>query len=82
LYVVFKNDSCQVYKKYLDGIYFFFSNDGAEFGGSLYQRINDDLEGGVNLAWTAGNSATRFGLAAKYTLDKDVYVNVSKMHST
>lgn len=57
-------------------------NDGSEFGGSLYQRINDDLEGAVNLAWTAGNSATRFGVGAKYTLDKDSYVNMKVNNSS
>jgi voltage-dependent anion channel protein 2 len=46
-------------------------NDGTEFGGSYYQRVNDELETGVQLSWTAGSNATRFGLAAKYTPDKD-----------
>lgn len=46
-------------------------NDGAEFGGSIYQRVSDDLETGVQLSWTAGSNATRFSLAAKYTPDKD-----------
>lgn len=46
-------------------------NDGTEFGGSYYQRVNDELETAVQLSWTAGSNATRFGLAAKYTPDKD-----------
>jgi len=46
-------------------------NDGSEFYGSVYQRVNDKLETGVQLNWTAGSNATRFGLAAKYTVDKD-----------
>lgn len=48
-----------------------FSNDGSEFGGSYYQKVNDELECGVNLSWTAGTNATRFGLAAKYQPDRD-----------
>eukprot|EP00058_Branchiostoma_floridae_P017436 XP_002602924.1 hypothetical protein BRAFLDRAFT_62487 [Branchiostoma floridae] len=44
-------------------------NDGTEFGGSIYQKVNNNLETGVNLAWTAGSNNTRFGLAAKYTID-------------
>uniref|UniRef100_A0A3B4VD19 Non-selective voltage-gated ion channel VDAC1 n=3 Tax=Seriola TaxID=8160 RepID=A0A3B4VD19_SERDU len=46
-------------------------NDGTEFGGSIYQKVNDQLETAVNLAWTAGNSNTRFGIAAKYQIDPD-----------
>ncbi|KAL7844752.1 hypothetical protein SRHO_G00232910 [Serrasalmus rhombeus] len=46
-------------------------NDGTEFGGSIYQKVNDKLETAVNLAWTAGNSNTRFGIAAKYQIDAD-----------
>uniref|UniRef100_A0A3B3U0V2 Non-selective voltage-gated ion channel VDAC1 n=1 Tax=Poecilia latipinna TaxID=48699 RepID=A0A3B3U0V2_9TELE len=46
-------------------------NDGTEFGGSIYQKVNSKLETAVNLAWTAGNSNTRFGIAAKYQIDSD-----------
>nr|XP_048701081.1 voltage-dependent anion-selective channel protein 1-like [Caretta caretta] len=44
-------------------------NDGTEFGGSIYQKMNDKLETSVNLAWTAGNSNTHFRIAAKYQID-------------
>jgi len=47
------------------------ANDGTEFGGSIYQKVNDQLETAVTLAWTAGSNNTRFGIAAKYQLDKD-----------
>uniref|UniRef100_A0A8C9VE21 Non-selective voltage-gated ion channel VDAC3 n=1 Tax=Scleropages formosus TaxID=113540 RepID=A0A8C9VE21_SCLFO len=46
-------------------------NDGTEFGGSIYQRVNEQLETAITLAWTAGSNNTRFGVAAKYQLDKD-----------
>uniref|UniRef100_A0A8C8T8Q2 Non-selective voltage-gated ion channel VDAC1 n=1 Tax=Peromyscus maniculatus bairdii TaxID=230844 RepID=A0A8C8T8Q2_PERMB len=46
-------------------------NDGTEFGGSIYQKVNKKLETAVNLAWTAGNSNTRLGIAAKYQVDPD-----------
>uniref|UniRef100_H0VXJ2 Non-selective voltage-gated ion channel VDAC1 n=1 Tax=Cavia porcellus TaxID=10141 RepID=H0VXJ2_CAVPO len=46
-------------------------NDGTEFGGSIYQKVNKKLETAVNLAWTAGNSNTRFGITAKYQIDPD-----------
>lgn len=52
-------------------------NDGTEFGGSIYQKVSDDLETAVNLSWTAGNSSTRFGIAAKYMLDSSSSISVS-----
>jgi hypothetical protein len=54
-----------------------FRNDGTEFGGSIYQKVSDTLETSVNLAWTAGSNSTRFGIAAKYQLDKDATLSVS-----
>ncbi|MGH0179911.1 UNVERIFIED_CONTAM: hypothetical protein FKN15_002815, partial [Acipenser sinensis] len=50
-------------------------NDGTEFGGSVYQKVNDKLETAVNLAWTAGSNNTRFGIAAKYQLDTDTAIS-------
>jgi hypothetical protein len=49
-------------------------NDANEVGGSVYQRINDRLETGVQLAWTAGSNQTRFALASKYQLDAQTVV--------
>nr|CAD7444217.1 unnamed protein product [Timema bartmani] len=49
-------------------------NDGQEFGGSIYQRVSPKLETGIQLAWTAGSNDTRFGIGAKYDLDKDAAV--------
>lgn len=57
--------------------YLFCSNDGAEFGGSIYQKVNDKLETAVNLAWSAGSNNTRFGIAAKYQLDDSASISVS-----
>jgi voltage-dependent anion channel protein 2 len=50
------------------------SNDGREFGGSVYQRCNDRLECGVQLSWTSGSNASNIGIATKYDLDKDACV--------
>ncbi|CAF0732405.1 unnamed protein product [Adineta steineri] len=50
-------------------------NDSNEVGGSVYQRINDRLETGVQLAWTAGSNQTRFALASKYQLDAQTVVS-------
>ncbi len=57
----------------------FLRNDGTEFGGSIYQKVNEQLETAVNLAWTAGNSNTRFGIAAKYQIDSDASFSVSNV---
>jgi voltage-dependent anion channel protein 2 len=46
-------------------------NDGQEFTGSVYQKVNPQLESGINLAWTSGNNTTRFGLGCIYKLDSD-----------
>ncbi|KAM4854993.1 LOW QUALITY PROTEIN: non-selective voltage-gated ion channel VDAC3-like [Thomomys bottae] len=43
-------------------------NDGTEFGGSIYQKVNEKIETAINLAWTSGNSS-HLGIAAKYKLD-------------
>ena len=45
-------------------------NDGAIFGASLYQKVNTNIETGVNLGWTASSNTTSFGVALKYTLDQ------------
>jgi voltage-dependent anion channel protein 2 len=61
---------------------FHFSNDGKEFGGSIYQRCNPKLETGVQLSWSAGSNATKFGIAAKYDLDKDACVRAKVNNSS
>ncbi|XP_015738585.1 voltage-dependent anion-selective channel protein 3 isoform X1 [Coturnix japonica] len=55
-------------------------NDGTEFGGSIYQKVNDKVETSVNLAWTAGSNNTRFGIAAKYQMDEKTSI-VAKVNN-
>lgn len=50
-------------------------NDANEVGGSVYQRINDRLETGVQLAWTAGSNQTRLAFASKYQMDPQTVVS-------
>uniref|UniRef100_A0A9J7XJ24 Non-selective voltage-gated ion channel VDAC2 n=1 Tax=Cyprinus carpio carpio TaxID=630221 RepID=A0A9J7XJ24_CYPCA len=57
-------------------------NDGTEFGGSIYQKVSADLETAVNLAWTAGNNSTRFGIAAKYMLDSSSSISAKVNNSS
>uniref|UniRef100_A0A3Q2UC75 Non-selective voltage-gated ion channel VDAC3 n=1 Tax=Gallus gallus TaxID=9031 RepID=A0A3Q2UC75_CHICK len=40
-------------------------NDGTEFGGSVYQEVNNEGETSVNLAWTAGSNNMCFGIATR-----------------
>lgn len=49
-------------------------NDGQEFGGSIYQKCTDKLDTGVQLAWSSGSNATKFGIGCKYNLDKETAV--------
>jgi len=44
-------------------------NDGAIFGASMYQKVNSNIETGVNLGWTASSNTTSFGVALRYILD-------------
>ncbi|XP_016381351.1 voltage-dependent anion-selective channel protein 2-like [Sinocyclocheilus rhinocerous] len=57
-------------------------NDGMEFGGSIYQKVSDDLETAVNLAWTAGNNNSRFGISAKYMLDSSSSISAKVNNSS
>ncbi|CAL4148308.1 unnamed protein product [Meganyctiphanes norvegica] len=59
-----------------------YANDGAEFGGSLYQTIKPELEGAVDLAWSAGSNITRFGIGCKYALDKDAAIRAKVNNSS
>lgn len=47
-------------------------NDGQQFNGSVYQKVDSALETGIQVSWTAGSNATQFGIGCKYNLDKDV----------
>jgi voltage-dependent anion channel protein 2 len=46
-------------------------NDGSEFTGSVYQKVGEKLDLGINLNYATGSNVTKFGLAAKYCIDKD-----------
>jgi len=51
-----------------------YVNDGAEFGGSLHHKVNKDLETAVEIGWSANANTTRFGVGAKYCVDKNTSV--------
>jgi len=44
--------------------------NGETFSASLYQRVSNRLESGVQLAWTSGaEDSTKFGVGCRYLLD-------------
>lgn len=57
-------------------------NDGQVFGGSLYQKVNYNLETGVSLGWTSSSNATTFGIGCKYNLDRDASVRAKINNSS
>lgn len=56
-------------------------NDGQEFQGTVFQRVNPNLQAGVQLAWTAGTNTTRFGLGCVYELDAETSVRAKVNNS-
>ena len=44
-------------------------NNGTEFGGSIYQKVNKMIETPINLMWTTSSDDSHFGIRAKYNLD-------------
>jgi len=57
-------------------------NDGQVFGGSVYQKVNSQLETGVNLGWTASKNETSFGIGCKYALDKNASIRAKVNNSS
>jgi len=45
-------------------------DNGETYSATMYQRVSNRLESGVQMAWTAGQeNSTRFGIGARYLLD-------------
>jgi len=57
-------------------------NDGQVFGGSVYQKVNPNLETAINLGWTASKSETSFGIGCKYALDKNASLRAKVNNSS
>lgn len=56
-----------------------YRNDGTEYHGSVFQKVNRDLEAGVLLSWTTGTQDTRYAVAAKYCVDEDATLRVGRI---
>lgn len=46
-------------------------NDGRIFTGSVFHKVSNKLETGVQLSWASDNNDTDFGIGCKYNLDAD-----------
>ena len=55
-------------------------NDGNEFSGSLFQKVNEKVDVGAQLSWSGANSM-RFGLAAKFCAHPDTTFRVSNVRA-
>jgi len=51
-----------------------FVNNGSEFGGSVYHKVNEDVELSAVLGWRQGENQATFGLAGQYKVDRDLTV--------
>jgi len=49
-----------------------FTNDGKEFGGSLYHRVHKNVELGATLGWVTGEDKTSYALGSTYRISPDL----------
>ncbi|XP_054267677.1 voltage-dependent anion-selective channel-like [Macrosteles quadrilineatus] len=49
-------------------------DNGNDFNGSIYHKVNSNFETGVTLGWSAANNDTRMAVGCKYNLDGDTAV--------
>lgn len=56
---------------FIDFLVAIIRNDGQLFNGSVYQKVDSNLDTGIQVSWAAGSQNTTFGIGCKYSLDKD-----------
>lgn len=44
---------------------------GSDYSGSIYQKVNDQLQTAVSFSWAKDSPSLSFGIGAKYAIDKD-----------
>jgi len=52
------------------------------FGGSVYQKLDSNLETGINVGWSSAKNETSFGIGCKYELDKHASVRAKVNNSS
>lgn len=70
--------------RYLNSVLFdlvFYSNNSTQFQSSIYHKVNDKLELGIKKGWSTDKTDTKFSVAAKYSVDKDLVLRVSRLLS-
>jgi len=48
-----------------------YCNDGTLYGGSVYQKLNKDLESAVDISFNPATNSSVFGLGCKYVTDRN-----------
>nr|ACO12467.1 Voltage-dependent anion-selective channel protein 2 [Lepeophtheirus salmonis] len=56
-------------------------NDGNVFGASIYQKVNPQVDAGVNLGYTSSSNASTFGIGLKYKVDSGCSVSAKVNNS-
>jgi len=49
-----------------------YTNDGREFGGSLYHRVHKNVELGAQLGWISGDDKSSYALGSTYRISPDL----------
>jgi len=49
-----------------------YTNDGKEFGGSLYHRVHKNVELGAQLGWVTGEDKTSYAVGSTYRISPDL----------
>lgn len=50
----------------------FYSNDAKLFGGSVFQKLSDQLDLGLQVSWSSENNDSSLAVGTQYQLNKDV----------
>lgn len=48
------------------------SNDNSIFGGSVFQKLSDQLDLGLQVSWSSKNNDSSLAIGTQYQLNKDV----------
>lgn len=62
---------CHNSLQHLVNLLFFFRCDGKEFLGSIYQKIDQNLDSAISVSVSSGSNAPLFSAGCLYRLDQD-----------
>lgn len=51
---------------------YFYSNDNKIFGGSVFQKLSDQLDLGLQVTWSSENNDSSLAVGTQYALNNDV----------